>query len=119
MKTSDGDGTRRGTSAFSFIIGPDPEERPAEPETVPRGPVLAPVVPHADQTASPTERLLDWVINYWPRPVIDVRSVYTYGPRPRNRKTAISLTERLAASYGAQFSLRAQDGGQGVHQLSP
>jgi hypothetical protein len=71
---------------------------PAKSESIQRGPLLKPIVPQATQKDPPLERLLDWVVNSWPRPVIDVRSICTYGPRPRNRKKAIELAETLAAN---------------------
>jgi hypothetical protein len=71
---------------------------PAKLELIQRGPLLKPVVPSATQNDPPLARLLDWLVNHWPRSIIDVRSICIYGPRPRNRKKAIELAETLAAN---------------------
>jgi hypothetical protein len=41
------------------------------------------------------ERLLDWLVNHWPRPTISAAEICTYGPRPRTRDRAIELAEIL------------------------
>jgi hypothetical protein len=47
-------------------------------------------------TQSPQlEKLLDWLVNHWPRPTISVADICTYGPRPRNRNRAVELAEIL------------------------
>src|SRR5882762_9285626 len=76
-----------------YIDGP--KEQP--PVTVPRGPLLQPIVPPADSNSPPIERLLDFIVNRWPKPAIRVREICQFGPGSiRDRKSAIALTEILA-----------------------
>jgi hypothetical protein len=92
MKTSGGDGK----SAFSFVLDGPAEERPAEPVTIPGGPLRRPVVPAVDQTAPLPARLLHWAVNVWPGQTLTVRDVYRYGPHPiRNRESALNQTRLL------------------------
>jgi hypothetical protein len=48
-----------------------------------------PVKPHAS-----AQRLLDW-LQHWSKPTIRARDICIYGPRPRNRESAISSAEVL------------------------
>src|SRR5262245_59785355 len=75
------------------------KERPVESE-IPRGALLPPVVPPTDYiTSSPTEQLLDFIVNRWPKPSIRIREILQFGPpSARNRKSAIALAETLAAN---------------------
>jgi hypothetical protein len=42
------------------------------------------------------EKLLDWLVNYWTKPTVTARDIYTHGPHClRDRKTALSLAEIL------------------------
>ena len=41
-------------------------EQPAEPEIVRRGP--QPIIPLTHRKSSPSEKLLAWLVNYWPSP---------------------------------------------------
>jgi len=47
----------------------------------------APTPTKKAQKPSSAQRLLDF-LQHWDEPVISVRDVYTYGPRPRDRKKA-------------------------------
>jgi hypothetical protein len=73
-------------------------QQPLEPETIPRGPLLQPIVPPSDPKAPPIEKTLDWLINRWSKPAVRVRDIMQFGPKPiRNRKSAIATAEILAA----------------------
>jgi hypothetical protein len=44
----------------------------------------------------PTEKLLDWLVNYWPKTTITARELYTWGPRSiRDKKTILNLAQIL------------------------
>ena len=93
MATND-DGER---SFFARYI--DEPEKQRQVETIPRGPLLRPIVPPADSNSPPIERLLDFIVNRWPRPVIRVREICQFGPGSiRDRKSALALAEVLAAN---------------------
>ena len=84
-------------SVFAECIDENPEQE--EPEKILRGPLLPPVVPPADQKAAPIERLLSWIINFWPHDTICTRDIYWRGPRPiKDRKSAVAMAEVLAAA---------------------
>jgi len=79
-----------------FIAEPGKEQLPV---TIPRGPLLRPEVPTTDNNSTPAERLLDFVVNRWPRPTIRVREICQFGPGSiRDRKSAMALAEVLAAN---------------------
>ena len=87
-----------GKSVFSrYIEEPKKEQRPV---AIPRGPLLQPIVPPTDYKSPPSERLLDWLINFWPHDTVCARDLYRYGPCPLrdNRKDAIAQAEVLAAN---------------------
>jgi hypothetical protein len=76
-----------------YIEGPEKEW--LEPDIVRRGP--QPIVPPAHFKSSPSEKLLDWIINRWPEPTISARDICRYGPNSiRDRKSAIDQAETLA-----------------------
>jgi hypothetical protein len=88
------DARQRGTENVADT--PKPEQLPV---TIPRGPLLQPIVPPADHKSPPIEKLLDWLVNRWPKSAIRVREICQFGPpAARNRKSAIALTELLAAN---------------------
>ena len=71
-------------------------EKERQVETIPKGPLLQPIVPPTNYKSSPIERLLDWLVNRWPRPTICARDIYVYGPRcTRNLKSALNSTKIL------------------------
>jgi hypothetical protein len=41
------------------------------------------------------ERLLDWLVTRWGKPTVTARDICIYGPRPRDKKTAVSLAQTL------------------------
>src|SRR4029077_17477157 len=91
--TPNDDGER---SFFARYI--DEPEKQRQVETIPRGPLLRPVVPPATPQSSPTEKLLDFIVNRWPRPEIRVGEIAQFGPgSTRDRKSAIALAEALVA----------------------
>jgi hypothetical protein len=50
----------------------------------------------AVEHSSPIEKLLDWLVNYWPEPTITAQKIYTYGPNcVRDKKTTLSLAQSL------------------------
>ena len=72
-------------------------EKEQQVETIPRGPLLQPIVPPATPQSSPTEKLLDFIVNRWRKPAIRVREICQFGPGSiRDRKSALSLAENLA-----------------------
>jgi len=78
-------------------LGHIPETKPREPITVPRGPLLQPIVPPTNYSSPPIERLLDWLVNRWPKPTVCARDIHRLGPNPiRDRKSAIAMAETLA-----------------------
>src|SRR5262245_23249119 len=75
---------------------PEPAQLPV---TIPRGPLLQTIVPPTDHRSPPIEKLLDWLVNRWPKPSVRVREICQFGPpAARNRKSAIALAELLAAN---------------------
>jgi hypothetical protein len=46
--------------------------------------------------SSQLEKLLNWLVHHWSKNTITLREIYDFGPRPRDRKRAIELTEILA-----------------------
>jgi hypothetical protein len=46
--------------------------------------------------SSQIDRLLDWLVNRWTKSTVTARDLCIYGPRPRDKKTAISLAQTLA-----------------------
>ena len=84
------------TSVFARYIDA-PKERAAEPETIPRGPLLQPIVPPTNYKSPLSEKCLDWLVNRWPKPAVRTRDFMRFGPpAARNRKSAIALAETLA-----------------------
>jgi hypothetical protein len=71
-----------------------------EPEKILRGPLLPPVVPPADRQSSPSEKLLDWLVNHWPGATVSARDIYRFGPPfiLNNPKGAIAQAEILTAN---------------------
>src|SRR5262245_25403457 len=75
------------------------KERPVELETIPRGPLLQPIVPPSDHRSPPIEKTLDWLVNRWPKSSVRARDFMRFGPNPiRDRKSAIATAEILATS---------------------
>ena len=71
-----------------------------EPGTIPRGPLLQPIVAPTDYKSPPIERLLDWLVNHWTKPTITARDIRRYGPNPlRNRRSA-THTAKILAEHG-------------------
>jgi hypothetical protein len=87
-----------GKSVFARYIEEPEKERPEEPSIVQKGP--HPIIPPTDRGSSPSEKLLDWIINRWPEPTLSVRNILQFGPGClRDRKSAIDQAEILAR-YG-------------------
>ena len=78
-----------GESVFAKYVEDAPEkERP--PVAIPRGPLLQPIVPPATPQSSPTEKLLDFIVNRWRKREIRIQRnlpVWTRRP-PRQEKRA-------------------------------
>jgi hypothetical protein len=84
-------------SVFTQFVESPPEEQ-LEPDIVRRGP--QPLIPIAHHKSSPSEKLLSWLIHFWPGPVINLRDIRRSGPNcARDPIDAINLTEALVA-YG-------------------
>jgi hypothetical protein len=74
-------------------------EKDRLPGTIPRGPLLQPIVPPTDHGSPTIEKALDWLINRWPKPAVRVRDILRFGPpAARNRKSAIAMAESLVAN---------------------
>jgi hypothetical protein len=72
-------------------------EKERQIETIPRGPLLRPIVPPTDYNSPPIEKLLDWLVNRWPKPTVNTKNILQFGPNPlRNRKSARATAEILA-----------------------
>ena len=73
---------------------PSEKDQPAEPEIVRRGP--QPIIPQAHPKSHPSEKLLAWIVNYWPKPTITLRDIYSYAPNSvRDPADIINLTKTL------------------------
>jgi hypothetical protein len=70
-----------GPSFFARYIDEPKKER--QVETIPRGPLLRPIVPPSDSNSPPIEQLLDFLINRWSEPTINAR---IFGAAPAARK---------------------------------
>jgi hypothetical protein len=82
-------------SVFARYVEEPEKEQP--PVTIPRGPLLQPIVPPSDNNSPPVEKLLDFIVNRWRKPVIRAREIRRFGPGSiRNRKSAMALAEILA-----------------------
>jgi hypothetical protein len=87
-------------SLFERLQEKQPQlEKEQPPVTIPRGPLLQPIVPPANNNSPPIERLLDFLVNRWRRPEIRIREICQFGPGSiRDRKSALALAEVLAAN---------------------
>src|SRR5262249_41609368 len=84
-------------SVFSRFIEDDGPKKERLPGTIPRGPLLQPIVPPADHNSPPIEQLLHFLINRWSKPSVRVRDICRFGPNSvRNRAVATAMTETLA-----------------------
>jgi hypothetical protein len=83
-------------SVFAKYVEESEKEQP--PITIPRGPLLRPIVPSTDSKSPPIERLLDFLVNRWRKPAIRIREICQFGPGSiRDRKSAMALAEILVA----------------------
>ena len=70
------------------------KEPPTEPEIVRRGP--QPIIPLIHLKSSPSEKLLAWLVNYWPKPTVTLRDISAFGPHSvRDPKDVMNLTQAL------------------------
>jgi hypothetical protein len=71
-------------------------EKERQVETIPRGPLLQPIVPPAAPQSSPTEKMLDWLVNRWPGTTVSTRNIMQFGPGClRDRKSAMDQAKIL------------------------
>ena len=92
-------------SVFARYIADSPGEERREPDIVRIGP--RPIIPPAHFRSPPSEKLLSWLINYWPKPVITLRDIQAYGPNcVRDPMSTISLTKTVA-EYGWLIPVKA------------
>jgi hypothetical protein len=92
MTTNDGSGR----SVFARYIVDSPPEAKQRGSTLPRGPLLQPIVPPSDYKSHPVERLLDWLVNRWGKPTVSARDIQRFGPNPiRDRNSANAMAEIL------------------------
>lgn len=65
-----------------------------EPEIVRKGP--QPLIPPAHSGSPPSEKLLAFLINHWPKATITLRDISAYGPNcARNPADVMNLTKTL------------------------
>ena len=85
------------TTLFDRLQAGQPQlEKERQVETIPRGPLLQPIVPPAAPQSSPTEKTLDWLVNRWPQPAVRLRDICRFGPGSiRDRKSATAVAEIL------------------------
>jgi hypothetical protein len=84
-------------SVFAPLIEP-PKPEQLEPDIVRKGP--QPRIPLAHHRSAPSEQLLSWLINCWPKDIITLRDIRAYGPNcARDPTDAVNLTKTLT-DYG-------------------
>jgi hypothetical protein len=72
----------------------NPEREHLDPDIVRRGP--QPIIPLAHHGSSPSEKLLSWLIHFWPGESITLRDVRAFGPNcARDPVDAVRLTQAL------------------------
>jgi hypothetical protein len=77
---------------------PVSETEQLAPEIVRRGP--QPIIPPTHSGTSPSETLLVWLVNCWPKPTITLRDIQCYAPNSvRDPADIINLTRTLT-EYG-------------------
>jgi hypothetical protein len=82
-------------SVLAGIISEPEKEQHEEPEIVRKGP--HPKVPPANRNSPPSELLLDFIVNRWPKPAIRMRDILRLGPGSlRDRKSAMNTAKILA-----------------------
>jgi hypothetical protein len=88
-----------GSSIFAGLISEEPKQlEPKEPDIVRRGPQL--LVPPTNRKSAPSEMVVAWLVNHWPRNTITLRDFYSYAPNcARDPTNRASLIETLTA-YG-------------------
>jgi hypothetical protein len=76
--------------------GRPPTKAPPSPEIIRMGPA-ATTIPPAGPKAHPTEKFLDWLLNYWTKPTISLREICRYAtPHAiRDWEHAMGLAETL------------------------
>ena len=83
-----------GKSVFAKYVEEPEKEQLDEPEIVRRGP--QPIIPLAHRKSAPSEKLLEWLVNYWPKSTITLRDISAFGPRSvRDPKDVMNLTQTL------------------------
>src|SRR5262249_18241177 len=82
---------------FERLNKRQPGDSPPKPErTIPRGPLLQPIVPPTNYKSPLADKCLDWLVNRWPCPTVRMRDFMRSGPpAARNRKSAIAMAEIL------------------------
>jgi hypothetical protein len=83
-------------SVFARYVADVPEPERAAPEIIRMGPA-ATTIPTAGPKAHPTEKFLDWLLNYWTKPTISLREICRYAtPHAiRDWERAMTLVETL------------------------
>src|SRR5262245_25284933 len=85
-----------GRSVFARYVADAPEPKQTAPEVIRMGPA-ATTIPTAGPKAHPTEKFLDWLLNYWTKPTISLREICRYAPHAgRDWEKAMNLAETLA-----------------------
>jgi hypothetical protein len=81
------------SSVFAKYVEDDSKKEQLEPEPdiVRKGPQA--LLPLTHRNSAPSEILLSWIINFWPKNVITLRDITAYAPRSvRDPKDALHLT---------------------------
>jgi hypothetical protein len=85
-------------SVFARLIEQPEKERPVEPDIVRKGP--QPIIPPTHRKSSPSEKLLDWIINRWPEPTVTARDISVYGPNCARDPTSRTNLTGILVQYG-------------------
>ena len=96
-----------GPSFFARYIDEPEKAQPKldEPEIIRRGP--RGVSPLIHRSSSPTEKLLSWMVNYWPKPTVTARDIRAYGPYCTRDPTDVVSRTKTLVQYGWLIPVRA------------
>src|SRR5215510_5010815 len=95
-------------SFFARYIDRPEKERPVEPEKIPRGPMLRPVVAPSDYQAPPVEKLLDWLVNRWPKDTVNINNILQFGPTPLRNHMSARPTAEILEKHGGLTRTKAR-----------
>ena len=99
-----------GASVFAKYVDKPDKERLDEPEIIRQGPqaiIPQPIIPLPHRNSSPKEKLLSWMVNYWPKPTLTLRDISAYGPYCARDPADIMNLTRTLVQYGWLVPVRA------------